>query len=89
MILRFNAEDFMIFPPKIALWIIAHELAHVYQKAIGGSPGGTSEAENETDANRIAESWGFDREPRLIMGTLTENLSIKEAIKRVVELGIA
>jgi len=58
--LKFRAECFLLFRTKAAQWIIAHELAHLYQKALGRPPGGESEEKNEAEANEFARSWGFD-----------------------------
>jgi hypothetical protein len=91
MKLRFSAADFAVLPDRIAQWIIAHELAHVYQKAIGRSPGGDSEFENETDADKIAEDWGFEKRPMTMLKLLTQNrkVSVEDAGKRIVEMGLA
>jgi len=45
---------------EAAAFVIAHELAHVYQKALGFRPGGINEADNEAEADEFATSWGFD-----------------------------
>lgn len=67
MELRFSRRDFAILPDSVATWIIAHELAHVYQKAIGRRPGGASEDENEADADSIASGWGFDKIMKVLL----------------------
>ncbi|MBI3824073.1 MAG: M48 family metallopeptidase [Planctomycetes bacterium] len=59
--LRFDASAFLILPENVATFVIAHELAHVFQKAEGNCPGGANQQENEGDANFIAEKWKFDR----------------------------
>jgi hypothetical protein len=84
--LRFSATAFAVFPDKTARWVVAHELAHVYQKALGKAPGGHSEDENEADANRIAEGWGFDKTPFFMLGVLQHKLSFEDACKRIIEL---
>jgi hypothetical protein len=89
MVLRFSADDFMVFPNKIAQWIIAHELAHVFQKATGRLPGGQSEGENEDDANRIAHGWGFDNTAVLMLKLLIQErqLSVEKAVRKIVKMG--
>jgi hypothetical protein len=89
MTLRFSADDFMVFPDKIAQWIIAHELAHVFQKATGRVPGGQNE--NEDDANRIAHGWGFDNAPVLMLKLLIQErqLSVAKAVREIVKWGLA
>ena len=57
--LYFCASSFQILPARAAEWLIAHEVAHVYQKACGRKPGGENEAENEANADTIAKQWGF------------------------------
>jgi hypothetical protein len=57
--IRFNAEAFSFLPEEVARFVIAHELAHVFQKAEGKRPGGANEVENEADADSIAERWEF------------------------------
>jgi hypothetical protein len=91
MLMRFSFGDFAVFPNTIALWVIAHELAHVYQKAIGRVPGGISELENETDANRIAAEWGFEQRPLVMLKLLTQGglLSVGEASKGIAQMGTA
>ncbi len=58
-LMKFRQSDFEVLPEKVAEFLIAHELAHVYQKACGRRPGGESEEENENHANHLASSWGF------------------------------
>ena len=91
MVLRFSAEDFMVFPDKIAQRIIAHELAHVFQKATGRLPGGQNEDENEDDANRIADSWGFDNSAVLMLKILIQErqLPVANAVREIAKLGFA
>ena len=86
MELKFNAEAFDILPPSVARWIIAHELAHVYQKACGQVPGGEDEHQNENDADRIAEGWGFDKSPRTLLELLQQNrgLTLGQACEAIV-----
>jgi hypothetical protein len=60
--LRFRGEYFACTPEPAGLWVIAHELAHVYQKVLGNKAGGDNEEENEADANAIAIEWGFGNE---------------------------
>lgn len=61
MQIRFNSESFRLFPKGVARWVIAHELAHVFQKTEGKSPGGDNEERNENDADDIVERWGFEK----------------------------
>lgn len=61
MQIKFRQEAFADFPTKAAHWVIAHELAHVYQKACGRPPGGENEIENEDHADGLANEWGHDR----------------------------
>jgi len=61
MEVRYNSASFQIFPRGMAQWFIAHELAHVFQKAEGKRPGGDEESRNEDDADCIVERWGFCR----------------------------
>ena len=91
MVLRFSAKDFATFPDSVARWIVAHELAHVYQKAIGRDPGGSSTKDNENEADEIAEGWGFNRMPRLVLGLLQQNrnLSVAEACKELAQMNMA
>src|SRR4029077_20297246 len=58
--IKFSRSAFEVLPERAAKFLIAHELAHVYQKAIGIKPGGASEDQNENDANNLASTWGFD-----------------------------
>lgn len=85
-IVRFGAKDFAVLPPCVSTWIIAHELAHVYQKAVGQKPGGESEKTNEAEADSIAKSWGFDDMPRIILDLLMrgpKQLSFEAACKEL------
>lgn len=61
MEIRYNSDHFRHFPKGVARWIIAHELAHVFQKTEGKSPGGDDERRNENDADEIVERWGFEK----------------------------
>ncbi|HEV3145830.1 MAG TPA: hypothetical protein VGZ47_18215, partial [Gemmataceae bacterium] len=61
--IRFNASSFRLLPEPVALFTIAHELAHVYRWALGKDPyEPKQESEAKTDA--IAEGWGFDKKAR-------------------------
>ena len=88
--MRFNAKDFDILPPSIVRWIIAHELAHVFQKALGKPPGGESKAENEDDADGIATGWGFDSLPRRTLNEFQINgkMSLEAACELLVRCGL-
>ena len=59
--IRFDSDSMPVFPRKAAIAVIVHELAHVYQKAIGRQPGGVNEVENEDEANQLMREWGFER----------------------------
>jgi hypothetical protein len=89
MELKFSEGAFKYFPDVIADWVIAHELAHVYQKAMGRRPGGANEEENENDADEIASGWGFDNGPHNLMIMMMRNraMSVEEACSEIVEHG--
>lgn len=91
MELRFSAHDFLVLPDSIAHWVIAHELAHVFQKTAGKVPGGANEAENERDADVIAMRWGFAKSHRTLLAVLMQeaNISVDVACQKLVELGLA
>lgn len=81
--LRFLASAFLVLPDEVARFVIAHELAHVFQKAEGKSPGGACEEENEAEANSIAERWGFDRIGFLTFQMLVEYDGLEAACRKV------
>jgi hypothetical protein len=58
--LRFNGDRFRNLPEPVALFIIAHELAHVFIWA-NGERSDESEDVNEGSADAIAKGWGFDK----------------------------
>ena len=58
--LRFHAESFSALPDTCAQWVIAHELAHVYDKRESQGPLG-HECFREQRADATAEKWGFSR----------------------------
>jgi hypothetical protein len=91
MKLKFSAEDFAIFPDSIAGWVIAHELAHVYQSALGRPPDGVNVERYEREADDIAKRWGFDNTPTNLLRSLTQmqRLSVVEACKKLVRDGRA
>lgn len=86
---RFSAKMFQLMHEKqelLAHWIVAHELAHVYQWAIGTARVG-DEFEVERDADRIARDWGFDNMPFDLLRTLVSVLKLPpETIIRDVQL---
>ena len=88
MELRFRADSFKHLPTPAANWIIAHELAHVYQKASGRVAGGDNESENEEHANKLAKSWGFDDGVVYLVEFVeaAHKLTFAEACKRVEQL---
>jgi len=75
-------------PFHAARWIIAHELAHVYQKAIGRQPcgmnedGELNEDENETHADGLVKEWGFPSESRTLIDMLIGKLGLEGACRR-------
>lgn len=89
MELKFRQEAFAHFPTPAAQWVIAHELAHIYQKACGREPGGENERENEDDANNLAKAWGFERTCLLTLNMMQNNrgLSIEDACQELNRLG--
>ncbi len=88
MELKFRQEAFAHFPSPAAKWVIAHELAHIYQKTCGQQPGGTNELVNEDHANRLAKAWGFDNGRLLIIDIMQNKrgLSVKEACQVLAEM---
>ena len=79
--IKFREQSFRHFPKPAAEWIIAHELAHVYQRATRRDPTQFTKDENEDDADRIAESWGFSKLWLSLIRTRmhTYGTSLKEA----------
>ena len=77
---RIGLNDFMNMPDDAAMFLIAHELAHLYQSAQGVRPAGGATncayfhdadghlwggtQDREGDADRIARSWGFSQAAR-------------------------
>jgi hypothetical protein len=57
--IKFRKSSFEVLPQAAAAYVIAHELAHVYQKCLGRHPGGRDDAENERHADLLAKGWGF------------------------------
>jgi hypothetical protein len=90
MVLKFRQEAFSCFPPQAARWVIAHELAHVYQKACGLSPGGKDEETNEHHADNLAKEWGFDHVCMMIIDSKKRNrkLSTLDACREIQRSGI-
>lgn len=83
MELRFRQEAFRLFPAKAAHWIIAHELAHVYQKTLGMIPGGENEDENEKHADNLVSDWGIERNCLShIEGLMSNSGSLSEACRK-------
>jgi len=82
MEMRFSASKFDERPYHAARWVIAHELAHVYQKAIGRQPGGMNEDENERDADGLAKKWGFPSESSTLIDMLIGKLGLEGACRR-------
>ncbi|MBE7464241.1 MAG: hypothetical protein HS116_12250 [Planctomycetes bacterium] len=89
MELKFSQKDILFLPSGVMQWVIAHELAHVYQKSIGRKPGGSSDRENERDADRIAKEWGFDPSRFSLLVILSETRPMAEAIQELKDLGMA
>ena len=84
--LRFSASAFKVLPYCAGSFIVVHELAHVYQKALGGVPGGESSLENEDDANRIAKEWGFDDMVIGIISILLKTMPLEQACERLEQM---
>ncbi len=86
--IRFNADAFPHMPDQAAVAVIAHELAHVFQKVLGRLPGGENEEENEQHANRIVDDWDINRNPRLwiIAAQEEKGLSFEDACEKVRKL---
>jgi hypothetical protein len=62
--LRFSASSFCALPEPVALFKIAHELAHVYRHARGMSQFDESTSVSEDTADGLAGIWGFDKDAR-------------------------
>jgi hypothetical protein len=90
MELRFRQEAFARLPLAIACCVIAHELAHVYQKVCGRRAGGENERENEKHADSLIEKWGFDRGCLSILNVMRSKrgLSLAEVCEEVKSLGV-
>lgn len=87
--LFFNAEAFLVFPKSAARWVVAHELAHVFQKACGKRPGGDNEDENERDANAIAKSWGFSNSSLVIIRSwMSQGRTLNDACEEAIADGL-
>jgi DNA-binding response OmpR family regulator/pSer/pThr/pTyr-binding forkhead associated (FHA) protein len=96
-LMRFNAESFSIIPERPGLFIVAHELAHVYGWASGKTAAlkrsiceanvDTSVAselfqiENEANADALAVQWGFDRVARDRLILFTKAFGLESACK--------
>lgn len=87
---RFHPEAIEHFPTQAAQWVIAHELAHVYQKACGRLPGGEDEKENEDHADNLANKWGFTNTAYNIIMQMQNNrgLSIRDACNELRSKGL-
>jgi hypothetical protein len=89
MKMRFNAESFDLFPPEAARWVVAHELAHVYQKVCGRAPR-CDDRENEREADQIAEGWGFDKslyfQVKQLTTQLTPSMGFEKAFEEICRL---
>ena len=82
------AKSLTLLPRDARSFLIAHELAHVYQKCIGRRPGGDNATENEENADRIAEEWGFSRSPLTLVKYRTKDLGFEAACRLVNELNV-
>jgi hypothetical protein len=94
---RFNAESFSIMPERPALFIIAHELAHVHGWASGKSRAllksileantdksvalQTFETESDANANALAVQWGFDKVACMALEGLTKARGFESACR--------
>jgi hypothetical protein len=85
MEVRFSARAFDELPYRAARWVIAHELAHVYQKTIGRCPGGLNANENERHANGLVKDWGFPRESRFLIDVFIDKLGLEGACRRAAD----
>ena len=56
--IAFNGIEFSKMSEAVAMFVIAHELAHVYQ--YGTAKAGKAEFALEDQANKLANEWGFD-----------------------------
>lgn len=76
----FWADAFTWLPKNAADWVIAHELAHVYQKC-PGAPSSPDYDKNERIADELARGWGFSDTECLHIRMLreTRSLSWREA----------
>ncbi len=86
--IRFHAASFEVLPDEIGGSIIAHELAHVFQKALGMRPGGDNESDNETDADRITGEWGFDLGVLKFLKTMDGDVSLREKCEFLEKAGL-
>ena len=87
-ILKFRSDELCFYPDNAFQWIIAHEFAHVYQKAIGRKPGGKSEQENEREADGIAKDWGFNcfSADLIVRDQFDNGTSVEEACENAREI---
>jgi hypothetical protein len=58
--MRFSRHVVGAFPDNLLQDLIAHELAHVLQWAVGRDMDGEDDLDVELEANELIESWGFD-----------------------------
>jgi hypothetical protein len=79
--MRFNAATFLELPVPVALFIIAHELGHVYQWARGMKQVGESQNVSEGVADGIAVMWGFDNKARDSFKRTFNRCGFKEACR--------
>lgn len=77
--LRFNATSFLSLPERVALFIIAHELAHAYRWACGDKKPDESKDVSEDTADGLAIMWGFDKEARDSFKVLAKGVGFEEA----------
>lgn len=85
----FRESLFAVMPESVGLWIVAHELAHVFNRSLSerwydkyllDAPDIYYE-ENERAADQLANSWGFDRSQLNFLEIVSEvkSISMKEA----------
>ncbi len=87
--MKFRPEAFACYPPAAARWVIAHELAHVYQWATGCNVGAEDEKRNEREANELVRQWGISDLCRgLIAMRMQHGMSLKDACREVASLKI-
>lgn len=89
-------ESFRELPPEERIFIIAHELAHIYlghEKAPGTS---LQKVKEEIEANRIVAMWGFNlnkertyqNKTGILYGTQADQDEVLELLKKKYEIDV-